>query len=176
MSRLKQFIHEIRRRSLWQVLGICVVGAWLLAACAEDDADEYLLSANDLAAIQQAHFAYRDAWRANDPDAVMASLTADAVLMPHHGAPVVAGADAIRQFWFPPDSPPATVTTFDTTVDEVSGSGDVGYLRGTFSLSFEFGGQTYTNGGNFMEIARKQADGDWLISHRIWNDPVPQLE
>ncbi len=29
MSRLKQFIHEIHRRSLWQVLGIYAVGAWI---------------------------------------------------------------------------------------------------------------------------------------------------
>lgn len=29
MSRLKQFIHEIHRRSLWQVLGIYVVSAWV---------------------------------------------------------------------------------------------------------------------------------------------------
>ena len=29
MSRLKELIHEIHRRSLWQVLGIYVVGAWL---------------------------------------------------------------------------------------------------------------------------------------------------
>jgi ketosteroid isomerase-like protein len=156
------------------LIGLLLIGS--LVACAEDDADEYLLSANHLAAIQQAHFAYRDGWRANDSAAVMASLTTDAVLMPHHGDPVVAGADAIRELWWPPDSPAATVTAFETTVDEVDGSGDVGYLRGTFSLSFEYGGQTYTNGGNFMEITHKQENGEWLISHRIWNDPVPRVD
>jgi TolB-like protein/lipoprotein NlpI len=30
MLRLKQLIHEIHRRSLWQVLGIYVVGSWLV--------------------------------------------------------------------------------------------------------------------------------------------------
>lgn len=148
----------------------------VLAACGKDDPDEFLLPADDLAAIQQAHFAYRDGWRTNDAAAVMASLTPDAVLMPHHGHPEVAGADAIREFWWPPDSPPATVTSFETTIDEVDGSGDVGYLRGTFSLSFEYGGQTYTSTGNFVEITRKQENGDWLISHRIWNDPIPQVD
>ena len=29
MSQLKSFITEIHRRSLWQVLGIYVVGAWI---------------------------------------------------------------------------------------------------------------------------------------------------
>ena len=28
VSRLKRLIQEIRRRSLWQVLGIYLVGAW----------------------------------------------------------------------------------------------------------------------------------------------------
>lgn len=155
---------------------ICLLCVGTLAACEEDDPHEYLLSANNLAAIQQAHFAYRDGWRANDSAAVMASLTPDAVLIPHHGHPEVAGAGAIQEFWWPPDSPPATVTAFDTSVDEIGGSGDVGYLRGTFSLSFDFDGQTYTSAGNFLEITRKQEDGDWLISHRIWNDPVAQIE
>ncbi len=30
MSRLKQLIHEIHRRSLWQVLGIYLVGSWFV--------------------------------------------------------------------------------------------------------------------------------------------------
>ncbi len=29
MSRLKQLIHEIHRRSLWRLLGIYVVGGWI---------------------------------------------------------------------------------------------------------------------------------------------------
>ncbi len=30
MAHLKQVIHEIHRRSLWQVLGIYLVGSWLV--------------------------------------------------------------------------------------------------------------------------------------------------
>ena len=30
MSRLKQLIHEVHRRSLWQVLAIYVVGSWIV--------------------------------------------------------------------------------------------------------------------------------------------------
>jgi tetratricopeptide (TPR) repeat protein len=35
MSRLKRLIHEIHRRSLWQVLGIYVVGAWIALQVAD---------------------------------------------------------------------------------------------------------------------------------------------
>ena len=154
-------------------IAILLVAA--IAACGDVDRDEYRLSADDLAAVRQAHLAYRDGWRANDSAAVMASLTSDAVLLPHHGHPEVAGAQAIRDFWWPADTPPATVTVFDTRIEEVSGSGDVAYLRGTFTLSFEYEGQTYTNSGNFVEIMRREESG-WLISHRMWNDPLPDAE
>ncbi len=152
-----------------------LIAAVLVSPSCSEEAEDYLLSADDLAALQQIHFAYRDGWRANDSAAVMATLTDDAILIPHHGAPPVPGTDAIREFWWPGDSPPAIVTEFDTTIDEVGGSGDVGYLIGTFRLSFEYEGQTFTNAGNFLEISRKQEDGSWLISRRIWNDPAPDL-
>ena len=29
MERLRQLIHEVHRRSLWQVLGILLLGGWL---------------------------------------------------------------------------------------------------------------------------------------------------
>jgi hypothetical protein len=35
MSRLKRLIVEIHRRSLWQVLGIYVVGAWIALQVAD---------------------------------------------------------------------------------------------------------------------------------------------
>ena len=35
MSHLKQLIHEIHRRSLWQVLGIYLAGSWLALQAAD---------------------------------------------------------------------------------------------------------------------------------------------
>ena len=50
----------------------------------------------DRAAVEAATQAYRTAWLTNDPDKVMATLTADAVISPSTLSPIK-GADAIRK-------------------------------------------------------------------------------
>ncbi len=154
------------------------IGSVLLAiallgpACGPKDRQALDLSASDAEAIRQVHEAYHAAWLADDSAAVMAALTEDAVLMPHHGVLPVEGATAIRQFWWPPESPPARITVFSSEVNEMSGSGTLAYLRGRFTLVFEYEGETYSNTGNFLRIFRKGADGDWLLFRSIWNDSV----
>jgi uncharacterized protein (TIGR02246 family) len=155
---------------------ILLVITFIGSACAVQYQQAARLADGDLEAIRALHEAYRAAWLANDSAAVMKTLTEDAVLMPHHGAPVVEGAAAIREFWWPSEFPPATVTEFTTQVVEITGSGELGYLRGRFTLSFEYDGQTYSNSGNFLEIARKLDDGTWRIFRRIWNDPAPNVQ
>lgn len=130
------------------------------------------LSNEDVAAVRTANQAYVTAWLANDPEAVMSVLTKDAVLMPHHGDEPVIGSDAIRLFWFPPDSPPPRVTHMVNTVTEIQGSGDLAIVWGRSELEFISDGTTYRNGGNYLCVLKKGRDDRWRISRRIWNDPV----
>jgi uncharacterized protein (TIGR02246 family) len=136
------------------------------------------LTADDRAAVGRAHEAYRAAWLANDADAVLATLTPDAVLVPHHGLPPVEGATAIRRFWWPPDGPPTRITAFDTTVAEVGGSGDVAYVRGRFSLRWvqeeSETSEVLSNAGSFLSLLRRQPGGGWRITHQMWDDPPPE--
>ncbi|MEE9230224.1 MAG: hypothetical protein V3U86_05920 [Acidobacteriota bacterium] len=44
MTRLRQLIHEIHRRSLWRVLGIYVVGSWLFLQVVNTLADALLVA------------------------------------------------------------------------------------------------------------------------------------
>jgi uncharacterized protein (TIGR02246 family) len=133
-----------------------------------------------VAAIRHLDEAYVTAWRENDPAAIMAALTEDAVLMPHHGVPPVEGQAAIREFFWPPDSPSTTVTEFTRVPDEIAGSGDLAYVRGRFSLTFttqtEGEEQTMSNQGSYLIVVRKQADASWRIARSIWNDPVPEAQ
>jgi uncharacterized protein (TIGR02246 family) len=144
----------------------------LVPGCTLQDQQAMDLSEDDAQAIRQVHEAYHVAWLANDSAAVMAALTEDAVLMPHHGVLPVEGAGAIKQFWWPPESPPARITEFTSDVEEMTGSGTLAYLRGRFTLAFEYEGETYSNSGNFLRIFRKRGDGSWRMSRSIWNDPV----
>jgi len=126
----------------------------------------------DLQAMRDAAKMYADAWLTNDADTVMSTFVAEPVLSPS-GLPYLQGQEAARAFWFPADSPPTTVTEFDLTEIEVSGSGQLGYVRGTFRLVFEYDGSSYENHGKYVTILKKEPDGLWRITHHIWDD-LPQ--
>jgi uncharacterized protein (TIGR02246 family) len=136
------------------------------------------LSAQDKAKIEALSESYRAAWIANDREAILNTLAENAVLLPHHGHPPVVGTSAIVKFWWPADAPPTTVTGFTMTTDEIRGNGDIGYVWGKFSLAFNYEekGQkkSLSNAGTYLMIVRRQASGSWLITHRIWDDPVAQ--
>ncbi len=103
----------------------------------------------------------------------MGTLAADAVLLPSGLEPIV-GHAAIRRFWLPAGGPATSVTAMEQTVDEIAGDGGLAVVRGRGSLTFtmrtdgkdEVRTQTFT----FVNVVRRQADGKWLITHRMWSD------
>lgn len=125
----------------------------------------------DAVAIRRACDAYVSAWLADDRPAVLATLADDAVLLPAHGRPAVVGKPAIEAFWWPP-GPPATVDAFSSTVDEVGAEGGVGWARGSFALTFTYGGATTSQRGTYLMLFRRAEDGAWRITHRMWDDAL----
>ena len=123
----------------------------------------------DLIAMRAAAESYADAWLTSDADTVMATFVDEPVLSPSQ-LPYLEGQDAARAFWFPADSPPTKVSEFTMTEIEASGSGNLGYVRGTFRLAFEYDGSDYENHGKYVTILRKSQDGEWRITHHIWDD------
>ena len=130
-------------------------------------------TAADESAVRAAIDGYVQAWLTNDADRVLATLTDDIVLQPHHGVDPVLGAAAVRDFWFP-SGPPTTITQFSIEIRGVHGASDLAYVWGRSSLAWDYEGQSYTNGGNSLSLLRRGADGRWRIAHQIWNDPIPQ--
>jgi uncharacterized protein (TIGR02246 family) len=131
------------------------------------------LSAKDVAKIRAVNEAYAAAWLRNDPTAVLNTLSNDAVLIPQGNRPVE-GIAAIKKFWWPADGSRTTIKSFNITTDEIDGAGDVGYVRGTFQFSFSYEDKgkisDLTNAGNYMMIMKRQPDGTWRISRRMWGD------
>ena len=146
---------------------ISVIGFALFSNAFAEDLDD-----TDLVRMREAARSYADAWLTNDADTVMSTFVDEPVLSPS-GLPYFEGQEAARAFWFPADSPPTTVTEFDLTELEVSGSGNLGYVRGTFRLVFEYDGSTFENHGKYVTILKKEPDGLWRITHHIWDD-LPQ--
>lgn len=133
------------------------------------------LAAEELDEVRRASRAYMEAWLLNDAEAVMATFVSEPVLSPS-GLPFLEGQEAARAFWWPENSPPATVTRFEYEELEATGSGDLGFVRGTFTLEFQFDGETYTNLGKYLHLVKRVPGEGWRISHHFWNDLPPQEE
>lgn len=146
------------------------LAAIALAACVPSTR---AFTAEDEAAVRALEEAYRTAWLANDSAAAMATLYPGAVLMPAGIEPVV-GEAAIRAYWWPDDGSQTTVTSYEITVDEVEGSGDLAFVRGRGSLAFTYrspAGEVsdHTSEAAHLSIARRGIDGEWRIARRAWS-------
>ncbi len=131
------------------------------------------LSDGEKAAVGAAAQGYIDAWIANDKDAVLALLSDTVVMIPHHGAPVRTGKDKVAEWWFPGGAVTAPILTYDRVTHEIDGCGELAFARGRLNeLTYEYQGQVFRQAdGNFLTLFRKTDQGDWLITHHIWNDP-----
>jgi len=140
---------------------------WMASGCS--NARQEPVSAAELERIKAADHAYAAAWLTNDSEQVMATLTRDAVMVPS-GMQGLEGPAEIRQFWWPEGSPPTTVTEFTLVQHEVGGHGDIGFVRGSFALGFEYDGNAYSGGGQYLALLRRSRNDTWRISHRMWSD------
>jgi uncharacterized protein (TIGR02246 family) len=128
----------------------------------------------DRAAAESAFRGYRDAWVANNADRVMATLTPDAVIYPST-LPPIAGAAAIRQFWFPSSGPATRVIDLEQSIDNMHVDGDTAVISGMGSLTFvvtsDTGASTPTTRKHWhVNVLRRQRDGRWMIWRRMWGD------
>ena len=128
--------------------------AGLLSALTFSNAVAHELDDAELSAMRIAARAYADAWLTYDADTVMATFVNEPVLSPS-GLPYLEGQNAARAFWFPADSPSTKVTEFELMEIEVSGSGNLGYVRGTFSIAFEYDGSSYESHGKYLTVSAK---------------------
>ena len=138
---------------------------WLLTAV--------VLSQSDTAAIRRVDTAYVDAWRSNDRASVLRLFAPDAVIVPQNRQPIVGHKD-MSAFWWPEDGGKTTITSFKNDIVEVGGSGDLAFSRGTYAFTFDYeiGGDVkkFSNRGNYLMLFRREKDGEWRITHRMWSD------
>lgn len=152
-----------------------LAAALLLSACGSGQGTAPLTEA-DSAALRAVDRAYVEAWLADDTAAVLATLAPDAVLMPA-GARPLATPEAIREFWWPRDGSRTRVTGYTTTIDEIGGTRDLAYMRGTGQLSFVYEKDTLrleqTNRNMTLTLLARAADGGWRIRRRMWGPMAP---
>jgi uncharacterized protein (TIGR02246 family) len=134
------------------------------------------LSGDDVAKIRLVHKQYEDAWLKGDSDAVRALFVEDSVLLPPHAAKPCIGRKGLNEFWFPPNAPPTKITKLAVTLQNIGGDGQIAYAWGTHEVAWTTAqGDTTvaaSHTGTFLNVLIKQTNGDWKISHHMWDDAI----
>lgn len=99
-------------------------------------------------------------------DSMAASLFAEKATFMPPNQPMVQGRAAIQTWMknFP------RLSKFIASPIEITGRGDLAYIRGTFQLVFENGA---TDRGKYLEIRRREKNGRWLTTADIFNSDLP---
>ena len=136
------------------------------------------LSPDDFAKITAVHKKYEETWLRGDAHGVRALFTDDSVLLPPHAAKPWIGQRGLNDFWFPPNAPPTKITKLVVTLENIGGDARIAYAWGTHEVAWTTvqGGATTSasHKGTFLNILRKQPNGDWKISHHMWDDALPK--
>ncbi len=147
----------------------------LVLACGEDASPELALTARDSTAIEAVRAAYVKAWLADDTSGVLATLDSGAVLLPP-GRPPLEGEREIRAFWWPDDGSRTTITSFDWTLDEMVGTGELAFTRGISTIEWRYVKDTVraeqTTRSPNLTILVRGADGRWRILRQMWGPPL----
>jgi uncharacterized protein (TIGR02246 family) len=148
----------------------------LLLICPATRAGGDSLSAEDIAKIKRVHSKYEEAWLRGDADGVRALFTEDCVLLPPHGDTPRIGQKGLNEYWFAPDAPPTQITKLVVAPQSIGGDGLVAYAWGTDEVAWTTvkDGKTTraAHKGIFLNVLRKQVDGEWKMSHHMWDDAV----
>lgn len=131
------------------------------------------LSASDVAAVDSTLAAYRNAWIANDRNAVLSALSENVTLfVPGRSGRNVTGRDSLATFWFPPSDTVYKINRYEITDQQVHGSGTMVVVQGHSVLAFDTVIRdsvvsSTTSASDFLTIVRNE-DGRWRIFRQMY--------
>jgi len=109
---------------------------------------------------------------AKDLDKTVSYYSKDAIVMPPN-KPKAASAEAIRASW-KEDLDSMVSGSWEATHIEVSKSGDMAYVAGTYQwVAKGPDGREIKDHGKYLEVWEKQADGTWKCGADCWNSDLP---
>lgn len=122
-------------------------------------------------AIEEANLKFGEAVRLGDATALADLYTEDATLLPPD-SDMIQGKQGIEAFWnggLKMGIKDAVLTTVD-----VSGSGDLAYEIGKFTLTVQPEGQEpIEQKGKYVVVWKQTADGSWKLHVDIFNSSMP---
>jgi len=106
---------------------------------------------------------------AKDVEQTIGYYSADAIVLPPN-ATSAATKDTVRNVWKDMLATPGLVITWQPTKVQLSKSGDMGWVSGTYELTInDASGKPINDRGKYLEVWEKQADGNWKCAADMWN-------
>ncbi len=110
------------------------------------------------------------AYNSKDPAKTSSYFAGNGVLMPPNSS-AVRGKDAIQTFY--DNRFKQGVNTLEVTTEEISGSGELAYMTGTYSLSLKAeNGAEQRDRGKLLWVARKLQGNGWRWQYEMWSSDL----
>ena len=113
------------------------------------------------------------AFVAHDVDKTVSYYSDDAIVLPSN-SPIVNNSEDIRKLWKGFIDTPGMSMTWKVMRVEVSASGDMAYVSGTYDMAIKnANGADTTDHGKYLEVWEKKPNGAWKCGADIWNSDLP---
>lgn len=110
---------------------------------------------------------------AKDIDKTVSFYSDDVLIMPPN-SPALQGKASARGMWQAMLSMPGFGGGWNATRVDVARSGDLAYITGTYEFNeTDASGKPKTDKGKYLEVWKKQADGNWKCVVDIFNTDLP---
>lgn len=122
-------------------------------------------------AVEDTNRALMEALKRGDAASMVARFTEDATLLPPNREPIH-GKQGVKAFYKAATDMGVTAGILDTV--HVECVGDVAYEIGGYTAEIQLeSGEMTTDGGKYVHIWKRQADGSWKLHVDIWNTNSP---
>ena len=109
---------------------------------------------------------------ARDLERTVAYYSEDAIVLPPNAASA-ATKQAIRNIWKDLLASSGLVITWKSRKVELANSGDMAWVSGTYHLIMnDANGKQVDDRGKYLEVWKKQGDGNWKCGADIWNSDL----
>ena len=158
------------KRALWLISALA-----LLAGCSQSPTPAVAHRESDVNLLRKAQEAAIEAFVSRNADHMVSAYSADASLM-FTNSPILQGQDlktTIRAL----AADPNFSIQFTTDRVEVAKSGEIGYTRGTYTMTMSDRDtkKVLREKGKYVTIYSRQADGSWKMMEDINNADAPAI-
>ena len=109
---------------------------------------------------------------AKDVERTIGYYSDDAIVLPPN-ATSAATQETIRNVWKDMLASPGLAITWKPTIVQLTKSGDMGWVSGTYELTMnDASGKPINDRGKYLEVWEKQSDGNWKCRADMWNSDL----